>query len=68
LKSYDFLKVQFYHVTPGDPTRQYCHASGSGTTSFFTLETPSNVSYLAAPTYVAQLQRGYLMQNIFLGG
>jgi hypothetical protein len=56
LKSYGFLKVQSYHATPGGATRQYCHASGSGATSFSTLETPSNVSYLAAPTHVVRLR------------
>jgi hypothetical protein len=24
MKSYDFLKVQACHVTPGDATKQYC--------------------------------------------
>jgi hypothetical protein len=55
LKSYDFLKVQSRHATPSGATRQYCHASGSGATSFSTSKTPSNMPYLAAPMHVAQL-------------
>jgi len=42
------------HATPDGAAEQNCHVSGSGVTAFSKSETPSNVTYVAAPMHVSR--------------